>query len=62
MVHMVDFELLIVLPLHLECWDHSDAAQYMVYMVYMVLEIKPWTLSSNPSLLLLGVHALLDKV
>lgn len=59
MVHMVDFELLIVLPLHLECWDHSDAA---LYVVYMVLEIKPWTLSSNPSLLLLGVHALLDKV
>lgn len=45
MVHMVDFELLIVLPLHLECWDHSDAT---VYMVYMVLEIKPLGFEFQP--------------
>lgn len=42
--------------------NHSDETLYMVLMVYMVLEIKHWTLSSNPSLLLLGGHALLDKV
>lgn len=62
MVHVVDFELLIALPLHLEGWDHSDETLHMVSMVCVVLEIKHWTLSSNPSLLLLGGHALLDKV